>query len=96
MGEAKRRRDAGQLAGVPIKMPTRKRLEGHRLVLHKRLEETRADGIVMARNIFAVVNDEGQALHEETPDGPMPVLISSLPQPIRKAVIATPGLVAVR
>jgi hypothetical protein len=96
VGEAKRKRENGHLKGVPVKMPMRKRLAGHRLVLHRRLEETREDGTVMARNIFAVVNDDGQMLAEETPDGPMPILVSSIPQPIRRSVLAASGLVTAR
>lgn len=86
MGEAKRRRDAG-LMPDGIKISPRKRAAGFLLVHHKRVEEQAADGIVYAVNVFAVQTPDGQAMVETTPDGPKPVLIASVPQPVRKSVL---------
>lgn len=86
MGEAKRRKDAG---GSPagIKIPPRKRAAGFKLVHHNRFEKQDKDGNVLAYNVFAVVSEDGRAIHEETPDGPQPVLLLSVPQAVRKSVV---------
>lgn len=93
MGEAKRRRDSGHLSAVPIKMPPRKKIQSYRVVLHKRFEEQDDNGMVYARSVFAAIDDDGHALFEETPDGPAPVLLMSIRQPIRRSVLAASGLV---
>lgn len=87
MGEAKRRRDRGQDRSSGIKISPRKRQAGFLVTHHNRIEEER-DGMVYARNVFAVVDPEtGDHMVEETPDGPKLVLLLSIPQPVRRAVI---------
>jgi hypothetical protein len=89
MGDAKRRKDAGAVNGG-IKIPPRKRAAGFRLVHHNRFEKQDKDGNVMAYNVFAVVAEDGKAVHEETPDGPQPVLLLSVPQAVRKSLVMRP------
>lgn len=93
MGEAKLRQAKIVDLQKAIKVPARKRLQSYRLVHHRRIEEQGENGMVYARNVFAVVDDAGRAYFEETPDGPAPVLISSIRQPIRRSVLAASGLV---
>lgn len=87
MGEAKRRKDSGE-PDIGIKIPPRKRAAGFRLVHHNRFEKQDKDGTVLAYNVFAVVGEDGKAVHEETPDGPQPVLLLSVPQAVRKSLLA--------
>lgn len=61
-----------------------------KVVHHNRFEEQGADGMVMARNVFRVVSPDGSTLCEDTPTGPMPVLLMSVPQPVRKSVVTPP------
>lgn len=96
MGEAKRRRERGEATAPGIKLRPRARAQGFRLAHHQRVEEQDDRGMVYARNIFRVVDDAGQTLVEETPDGPRPVLLMSVPQPIRRAVVAQAGLLVGR
>jgi hypothetical protein len=77
-----------------IKITPRRRLAGYLVVHHERIEQQADDGMVYARNIFRVVSQDGKTLVEETPDGPKPVLLMSVAQPVRRAVIATPGKIA--
>lgn len=86
MGEAKRRKDRGERANG-IKIPPRKQVQGFRLVHHHRFEEQDAEGRVFARNVFAVASEDGDLVVEETPDGPKPVLLVSVAQPIRQSVL---------
>ena len=97
MGEAKRRRDRGEVApSNGIKISPRKRESGFLLVHHNRFETQTEDGIVLAHNVFRVVDLDGNSVMEESPDGLKPVLLKSVPQPVRRAVLAAPSLVAVR
>lgn len=91
MGQAKRRRDAGE-APPPIKISPRKRMLGFRLAHHNRVEQQNEDGVIYALNFFTVVSDEGMTMMEETPDGPRPVIVASIPQPVRRSVVAAPAI----
>lgn len=96
MGQAKRRRDAGEKTS-DIKISLRKRVQGFRFAHYRRREVQQEDGTVVAINFFQPIGDDGTGMFEETPDGPRPVLIASIPQPVRQAVIAsTGGLVLAR
>jgi hypothetical protein len=95
MGEAKRRREANGNKRVDIKIPPRKRQAGFFVAHHRRVEEQYEDGMVYAINFFTVIDANGYLMIEETPDGPKPVVIQSNPQPVRRAVIATPTLARV-
>lgn len=95
MGEAKRRRQAGTDRPKGIKLAPRQKI-GLELAHINRVESQQDDGTIMATNIFAVVNADGQQLVEETADGPRPVLIRSIPQPVRKDLLKSGGLVVVR
>lgn len=99
MGEAKRRRDRGEQAQPSgIKISPRKREAGFRLAHHNRVERQTEDGVILAQNVFRVIDDEGNSLMEETPDGLMPVLLMSVPQPVRRSLLTTqtPTLAVVR
>lgn len=89
MGEAKRRRLA-EVQGLAVVKPEPKPIvEILRMVKLKRIEETDEDGIVYARTLFRVVNDQGKTMMEMVDGSPMPVVLASLPQPIKRAVLAT-------
>lgn len=95
MGQAKRRRDAHPNKQPDIKISPRKRAAGFKFAHYSR-REIEDDGTVFTINFFAPVDENGDTMVEETPDGPRPVLLQSVAQPIRRTVIATAGLVAVR
>lgn len=86
MGEARRRKQAGQGRPSDIKISPRKRTTGFLLVHHNRVEREQ-DGTVYAQNVFKVATPDGELMVEETPDGPMPVLLMSVPQPVRRAAL---------
>lgn len=96
MGEAKRRRDAGGKV-ADIKISPRKRQAGFMVAHHRRVEQQDEDGQIYAVNFFTVLDQQsGTTMMEETPDGPRPVILASIPQPVRRAVLATSsGLLAV-
>lgn len=96
MGEAKRRAREIEQQQKGVKMTPRQQAIGRSLVHHKRIEETRDDGMVYAVNFYRVARADGLTDLEETPDGPQPVLLASIPQPVRRAILATPGLVVAR
>lgn len=89
MGEAKRRRDGLAV----VKATPKPAVEILRVVKLNRIEETDEDGIVYARTLFRVINDKGKTMMEMTPAGPKPVMLSSIPQPIRQAVLTSAALV---
>lgn len=94
MGEAKRRQKAGLLKDVSIKMPPRKRLTRYAMIHHARREETGQNGVVYALNTFVFVDEAGNAMIEETPDGPLLVSLTTK-QPIKRAILASAGGLAV-
>lgn len=87
MGQARRRRLAGENPTSSVKIPLRKRLAGFIPVHHKRVEITKDDGIVYAVNFIRLQTPDGNVMVEETPDGPKPVLWPSIPQPIKRSVL---------
>lgn len=87
MGEAKRRRQRGEAAPNGIKISPRKRVAGFILVHHNRFERE-MDGMIVAQNVFRVETPDGQVVSEETPEGPMPVLLMSVPQPVRRQLLS--------
>ena len=95
MGEAKRRRLKIEGVQRDIKISPRQRLVGFKVAHHRRYEQTGEDGTVYAVNVFSVIDDAGRAMFEETPDGPRPVLLQSVPQPVRRSVLSAAGLVGV-
>jgi hypothetical protein len=94
MGEAKRRRLEIEAAKKAMKMSPRQHKVPFRLVHHNRVERQSDDGRVFVQHAFVVVNDDGDAMVEETPDGPKPVILLSAPQPVRQTVL-TPTLARV-
>lgn len=56
------------------------------LALLQRVERTGPDGVTIAVSLFGLVAPNGKRLMEETPDGPMPVVIASVPQPIKRGL----------
>lgn len=89
MGQAKARTRERELLNQSIKIPPRKQLAAYFLVHHGRTETQGENGMVYARNTFAVVNPAtGEAFMEETSEGPKPVLLMSVPQPVRRSVIS--------
>lgn len=95
MGQAKRRRERGERAGTAIKISPRKRVKGFRWAHYRRREVQQDNGVIVAINFFQPIDDDGNGMFEETPDGPRPVLVASIPQPVRRAMLVGPGLVTV-
>lgn len=95
MGQAKRRRDAGE-AKPDIKIAPRKLAQPVMVVHHSRRERTDDRGQVFAINYFQLVDPTTQKpWAEETPDGPMPVILQSVPMLVKKAsgILTGPQLV---
>jgi len=68
------------------------------VVLVKRVERKMEDGSVVAQSFYAPVTPNGRPLMEdETPDGPVPVLLASLPVVVKgpSLIVTAPGLVRV-
>lgn len=88
MNRAQRRK-----AGVSVKPET----VPFTLALLSRRERQAEDGVVFAQSYFQLVAPNGKILQEETPDGPQPVIIASVAQPVRKSlVVKGPTLVTAR
>lgn len=62
--------------------PRKKR--GYTLALVKRIEQE-SGGMIYAQSIFEVRDSDGLALCESTPEGAVPILMTSVAQPVRRA-----------
>jgi hypothetical protein len=86
MGQARLKKLADISNRADIKISPRKRAAGFILAHHNRVGQTNDEGVIFAINFFRVMDADGHPMAEETSDGPRPVLIASVPQPVRRSV----------
>lgn len=68
------------------------------VVFVRRVERKMEDGSVVAQSFYAPVTPNGHPLMEDgSPDGPVPVLLASLPVVVKgpSLIVTAPGLVRV-
>lgn len=93
MNRAQRRRNGIRAVTEPSpQAPPKPQQFG--LVIAGRAEQVAPDGTKLAMIVFHVMTADGTLLVEETPNGQMPVVITSQPIAIGRALVVPGGVVA--
>jgi hypothetical protein len=92
MNRAERRRN-GIRAVKESDPPARPQAQLFGLVMAGRAEQVAPDGTKLAMIVFRVMTSDGTLLVENTPTGPVPVVVTSQPIPVGRALVMPGGVV---
>jgi hypothetical protein len=92
MNRAERRRNG--LRAVPEPAPQAPpKPQQFGLVIAGRAEQVAPDGTKLAVIVFHIMTADGTLLVENTPTGPVPVVVTSQPIPVGRALVMPGGVV---